>query len=484
MPTSLEPPESWQQKTAFGFMGFDRTKAGRLVRLADVLRWLGEHPSPLPYAAALEALCSNMPPDVMQWLYQVKPGGGYATPLPADSMFGYMTAAQIEAANAKARQDALQRDLMAQKNGRFGGGWGFEAGKVTTTPRQPVEPGLPALLKCIKTTWVRELYKGEPTTDHPKTALSYFAIPLEKAVECWGYGQKLEAASLDTPVRPVDGWEVQSSYGTLRTHGGVDLVRLEDVHAWMCRNGQPAKDATYKIFAPFYEACLSAADNGDDCALSLPGNLFVANASTWPNGLLAGNERSKVEAVKFFASAFPDLGHVRFVDGSVGGLVYAMAEGALRVWHGAADLSTDHLATRKDAQERASDSKHGILWPKDDDLRKLMGRVAVPFATAYVLWNWGSVAEVVQLHSVATGDATPSTWTALVSHRKNNAGHAWTQGMRSLLVEEENRRKAAGHTGIRKSMASELSAMTTSGLGDHIRKASTGTKSGRGRKAA
>jgi len=412
MQTSLEPPDSWQQKTPFGFMGFDSTKAGRLVRLADVLRWLGENPSPLPHAVALGVLCANMPPDVMQWLYQVKPGGGYATLLPADSMFGYMTAAQIEAAKKKAAQDALQRDLMAQRNGRFGGGWRFEAGKVTTTPQQPVEPGLPALLKCIKATWMREFYKGAPTIDHPRTPLSYFAIPLEKAVECWGYGQKLGAISLDAPIRPLEGWEVQSSFGTLRTHGGVDLVRLEDVHAWLCRNGQPAKDAVYKIFSPFYMACLSAAENSDDGALALPGNLYVANASTWPNGLLTGAERSRVEAVKFFASAFPDLGHVRFVDGSVGGLVYSMAEGALRVWHGAAELSTDHLAILKDAQERESDSKHGILWPKDDDLRKLMGRVAVPFAVANKLWNWGSVDDTVQLHSEPDQDAdSSSAWT-------------------------------------------------------------------------
>ena len=35
----IVPPTEWQQNTALGYMGFDATTAGRLVRLADVVRW-------------------------------------------------------------------------------------------------------------------------------------------------------------------------------------------------------------------------------------------------------------------------------------------------------------------------------------------------------------------------------------------------------------------------------------------------------------
>lgn len=184
------PPESWSQKTEFGYMGFDSTKGGRLVRLADVLRWLGEHPSPMPYAVALEALCSSMPSDVMQWIYQVQPGGGYAQSLPMDFMFGYKTEKQITDANIKARRDAIQNDLAAQRRmSRHGEGWHMEAGKVAITSQQPVLPGLPALLKCIRATWTSEAHKGQPSIDNKKATLSYVAVPFGLAERQWGWGR-------------------------------------------------------------------------------------------------------------------------------------------------------------------------------------------------------------------------------------------------------------------------------------------------------
>lgn len=198
--------------------------------------------------------------------------------------------------------------------------------------------------------------------------------------------------SVPQRIEPLEGWTVQTSYGTLKTYADVELVRLEDVHAWLFSNGVPATDAVRRIFSPFYMACLSAVEDGHEEALDLPRRLYVLNALTFPNGLLSGADCSKVQAVRFFATAFPDLGHVRFADGSVGGLVYSIAEGAIRVWHGSADLGTDHLAASRDRQARALDEKYAIKWPKDDDLRKLLGRLAVPVETAYALWGWGNVA--------------------------------------------------------------------------------------------
>lgn len=277
---AMELPESWQQKSAFGFLGFDLTPAGRLVRLADVLRWLGDHPNPLPHPMALTALCDAMPPDAMQWLYELDRNGGYAIPVPTDYMFGYQTAAQIDAANV----DAASWEHEAKKGDRWlGGRTRFEAGKLTTTPATPTEPGLPALLRYIKAMWANEGFKDEPMKNRKKKSPSYLAIPLEKAAEHWG---------------------------------------------------------------------------------------------------------------------------------------------------------------------------------------------------------WGCGAQVVTLHTVPQSAMLPTTWAELVRYRKENPGHSWTQDMRRILCAEEKRRNEAGHSGVRKSMADELGDMTSSGLGDQIRKASSGTKSGRGRKAA
>lgn len=231
-----------------------------------------------------------------------------------------------------------------------------------------------------------------------------------------------QSAKVPAPkVRPVEGWTVQTAYGTLKTHAGAELVRLEDVHAWMCRNGKPADYAVIDIFSPFYMACLRAAEDGEKSEFDLPGRLQISNAGKFPNALIVGADHSKLEAVKFFKTAFPELGHVRFTEGSIGSLIYSIAEGARRVWRGVADLSTDHLAALKDRQEREADRECQIRWPKDDDLRKLLGRVAVPIETAYKLWGWGSVAEVIQMRDVSKdGSAEPTNWTQLVAFRKEH----------------------------------------------------------------
>ena len=225
---AIKPPESWNQKTTFGFMGFDSTEGGRLVRLADVLRWLGEHPSPMPYALALEALCSNMPSDVMQWIYQVQPGGGYAQPLPVGFMFGYMTKKQIEDSNLKARQSAIQRDLMAQrKTSRYGEGWHMEAGKVTITSQQPVEPGLPALLKCIRATWTSEAHKGEPSIDNKKATLSFLAVPFGIAERHWGWGYVVKGEAVENSPSVDKAVELAALLSAYEKRSSIKTVTRE-----------------------------------------------------------------------------------------------------------------------------------------------------------------------------------------------------------------------------------------------------------------
>lgn len=235
------------------------------------------------------------------------------------------------------------------------------------------------------------------------------------------HGSKVSARR----IQPLDGWTVQTTYGTLKTHGNVELVRLEDVHTYLCGKGEPATDAVRKIFSPFYMACLSAVEDGNEDALKLPGRLHLLNALTWPNSLMIGVDRSKVQAVRVFTTGFPDLGHVRFADGSVGGLLYSIAEGAIRVWHGAADIGTDHLAAWKDRQDRELEQQYKIKWPKDVDLRKLLGRVAVPIETAFELWGWGSVSEVVQLRAVGGESEQPENWLQLVAFRNADTDAEW-----------------------------------------------------------
>ena len=105
-PGSIEPPEDWRLQSPFGFMRFDSSPAGRVVRLADVLRWLEESRS-LPRQAALKAFCAAMPHDVVAYLYKLDKTD-YAKPLAPDAMFGYMTAEQAKGGAERAAALALR----------------------------------------------------------------------------------------------------------------------------------------------------------------------------------------------------------------------------------------------------------------------------------------------------------------------------------------------------------------------------------------
>ncbi|WP_180127242.1 hypothetical protein [Rhodoferax sp. BLA1] len=269
-------------------------------------------------------------------------------------------------------------------------------------------------------------------------------------------------------IKPLDGWTIQTPYGTLKTRSGVHLVRLEDVHTWMCGNGESPNNAVYKIFSPFYKACLSAAVDGDKDSLSLTQSIFVMNALTPPDSLVIGTNQSKVQAVKFFASAFPELGHIRLEDGSIGGLVYAIGEGALRVWRGTVDIHSDHLAVLKDRHDREQDEKYAISWPKDEDLKKLLGRLAAPIELAYELWGWGSVTEVVQLHSVPLASANTQTELQTVGK--------WTDERLAQLLEDF--RKTTGKTvAARRQIVADKWKCSPANVKKYLAKAEKNTKS-------
>ena len=258
-------------------------------------------------------------------------------------------------------------------------------------------------------------------------------------------------------VVPEDGWNVQTKYGTLKNRSGAELVRLEDVHSWLCAAGNPAQDAVYKIFSPFYEACITAVESGNPDDLALPGKLNILNVRTWPDGLLFGADRNKAPSVGVLTSAFPALGHIRLEDGSIGGLIYSIAEGARRVWHGIADISTDRLAAWESEKNGALDVQYGIKWPSDEVLRTALGRIAVPIETANELWQWGSVCVVIPLHVVSEDSQGPENWTQLVAFRKANPEARWSVRTKSILKAEFDRRDALpAAKGTAVAMAEEL----------------------------
>ncbi|WP_141211448.1 hypothetical protein [Rhodoferax sp. TH121] len=206
-------------------------------------------------------------------------------------------------------------------------------------------------------------------------------------------------------VTPPASWKVVSAYGSLQTRAGVDLVRLEEVHASMCEKGIPPKEATYDIFAPFYTECIAAV-GGHKVDAPLIEQLHAACALDRPITLFRDGALSRHEHARPYG-LLPELGHVRLTDGSPGGVLYTLGEAALRVWVGSADRTTDHAEVWKAKRTATEEQKYGIEWPSDDALCKVLGRIAVSHDLAHRLWGWGTV-------GVAAMDASQNQVESLV----------------------------------------------------------------------
>lgn len=190
-PAMVQPPEGWVREGEFGHMAFEAGEPGRLVRLADVLKWL-QSSREIPRGEALPLLCDVMPAEVMGWLYWLRPTS-YAIPVAENCTFGYATAAQIEEQKATARQNALE--AARREDGYLRGGsprFLVLNGKIMTSYPEPTTPGLPALLKYLQGWWSHSKRRGATcdVLDDPKIRYATtLAIRLDKAHELWGYGR-------------------------------------------------------------------------------------------------------------------------------------------------------------------------------------------------------------------------------------------------------------------------------------------------------
>lgn len=251
-------------------------------------------------------------------------------------------------------------------------------------------------------------------------------------------------------VKPAEGWRVDSAHGSLQTRAGVLLVRLEDVHAGMCSAGMPPNEATRKLFGPFYNECIELTA-GNSVDVPLLREVHIASALERPVPLWSDGALNKAGGAQLYAQ-LPDLGHVNFESGTLGATVDALGEAALRLWHGAADVSTDHFAARQEETDRKSDAHHRIYWPSDDALRQLLGRLAVSHELAHGLWGWGTVVpavDVAEVPAISTSEQTstptevqPPAFTftlefiALCKERKDSKGNSWTDQQKSTLWSE------------------------------------------------
>lgn len=82
----IEPPSDWRPKTKFGTLRCDDGLHGRLVRLADVVRWLMRERE-MPRIEAARMVMDGMTVDsIGNWIHLLSPGT-YAEVLSAESGF-------------------------------------------------------------------------------------------------------------------------------------------------------------------------------------------------------------------------------------------------------------------------------------------------------------------------------------------------------------------------------------------------------------
>ncbi len=161
---AIEPPEGWKQNTGLGYMRCGPGPGDELVSLADVLQWLGEVHN-LPTVPALRLLVEGLKPEVFDALFEVQ-DDDFAKVVPSSFAFGYGTRGSAKNAGQGRNRDPFEDD----ESKSF---WDFEE-PVTSQEAEPVEPGLPALLRLISETGL--------------TRLGSAAVTFEMAHRLWGWG--------------------------------------------------------------------------------------------------------------------------------------------------------------------------------------------------------------------------------------------------------------------------------------------------------
>ena len=210
----VEPPERWQQDSKLGFLGRDSTKAGRLVRVADLVRWV-QSARGVPRALAVDLVCAAIQRDVMSSLYVLSNTAGYAEPVGNEDMYGWLTCAQAKTKQASINEGAKQSAYAAYVSRGGQDGIKLDAARAygyseSPPPESYSEPGWPALVKRMRADWTspklsirakRSTGVEVDSLDDERSPVARVAILVAKANELFGYGASVTRC--DLPARDV-----------------------------------------------------------------------------------------------------------------------------------------------------------------------------------------------------------------------------------------------------------------------------------------
>lgn len=413
----VQPPADWRLEGDFGHMAFEAGEAGRLVRMADVLRWL-QSSREIPRSDALEVLCDAMPAAVMGWLYWVRETA-FAAPVPPTFTFGHLTTEQIADRKVKDRQNAIQAGLERERQfGRFGARPTMQGGLISLGNPEPTEPGLPALLKYLRVWWVLSKRRGascDVLDDLKIRHATTLAIRLDKAHALWGYGSTATDMKADdmTKIEPPESWQIEADCGYMAFNEfpAGRLVALSDLVSWMIEKkrlpcGEVVSMLCNKILA----------DGGG-------GWLYVVEAGQFAKPLANDYSFAWEPIVSFYETAAPAM---------------AADRGALGL--------TKHL--------RAYWGKAAKPGSANCMGQEVLDPIAMPVSKAFELFGYGS--QVALTATAATPPASVGNYSELVQHRKENEGAPWLDAHVDLMAIEIDLRSKQGQKGVRKGVGKEL----------------------------
>lgn len=192
----VEPLENWSQEWGNAILRIDATQEGRLVRLADILKWRMNFPTRKPYSDALAEFLEAIPEDIMDWLYKV--GDGYAHRVDENHQFGYFTEDQLKK-NVRKNLENASFNRIHRATGRQSN---IPENLPDSNNSKAALPGVSSLKRLISESWIREKANdGQYIGDHQKLPANHLAISFDKAHRCWGWGVRIDPPE----IGPDDG---------------------------------------------------------------------------------------------------------------------------------------------------------------------------------------------------------------------------------------------------------------------------------------
>ena len=272
---------------------------------------------------------------------------------------------------------------------------------------------------------------------------------------------KKPASPLD--VTPEAGWDLHSVYGSLQDVERRPLERLQAIHAYLIkRDGLTSMDAAVRVFGPFLSDANSEIGMRHGAA-KLRHFLMLCDKADKAFSLFPSGKYSDHSHLERLKELVPYVPHHHFDRDTPEALLYTLAQMAGEVWApfaGDVDLNDRPCAVFADGN-----------FPSAESGREILGPLAVRHELANKLWGWGSVAQVVPLHSVSTEGQVeePKTYAELVTFRTNKSKSEWTTSQKGIAAAEAKRRKALpGAKGVASMMAKEL-GVSVSRFNDLIR---------------